>query len=337
MEKLHHKKHKKFAAGFGSINLEMRAILSGNGNVAFAEVEKPAILPSQCLIKVHFAGINRADLLQIKGLYPPPSGETDILGLEFSGEIVETGANVTGFKPGDRVCSIVGSGAFAEFLAVEHEHLIKVPENMNLSDAGAIPEAFITAYQSLIKLAKLQEGERILIHAGASGVGAAAIQVAKKVDAKVIVTASRAKHPFCRDLGADQCIDYKSVSFDEAVSNVDVVLDLIGGSYFGKNINVLGIEGRMIMLGFLGGVKAESTNVAGIVVKRLRIEGSTLRARSKSYKTNLIQSFIADFMVDGTFDLHANVDQIFDWEDYTKAHTFMTENQNKGKILLKIT
>jgi len=314
----------------------MKAIVSKNNEVSFVEVVKPSIKSTECLVKIHYAGINRADLLQIAGLYPPPPGETDILGLEFSGEIVELGVDVSGLKIGDRVCSIVGSGGYAEYLAVEADHLIKVPEIMDLANAAGLPETFITAYQSMIKLAKIQEGEKVLIHAGASGVGAAAIQVAKKVGAHVVVTASKAKHPFCRDLGADQCIDYKSVSFDEAVSNVDMVLDLIGGSYFGMNINVLGMEGRMVMLGFLGGVKASDLNVAGIVVKRLQIMGSTLRARSTSYKSGLIRSFVDAFMPEGKFDFKSNIDKVYDWEDFRDAHIFMEENHNKGKILLKI-
>lgn len=314
----------------------MRSILAINNELVFHVGEIPQISDSQCLVKVAYAGVNRADLLQRKGLYPPPKGESDILGLEFSGEVEEVGSKVVGFAKGDLVCTIVGSGAYAEYVRVEHTHLIRVPKSLGLAEAAAIPEVFITVYQALVHIASLQKGESILIHAGGSGVGAAAIQMAKAIGARVIVTASGGKHEFCYDLGADQCINYKEVDFELASPRVDVVLDLIGGSYFQGNITVLGVEGRMVMLGFLGGVRATETNIAGIVTKRLKIEGSTLRARDLSYKKQLIKGFVDRFVSKQTFPFRSNVDKIFDFEDTERAHQYMEDNRNMGKILIKI-
>ncbi|GLR17206.1 NAD(P)H-quinone oxidoreductase [Portibacter lacus] len=314
----------------------MKGIVTENKSVKFDSFDIPKYSPSQCLVEIHYAGINRADLLQKAGLYPPPPGESDILGLEFSGVIKEVGSEVNHLKAGDAVCTIVASGAYAEYVAVEAAHLIKVPENLSLETVAAMPEAFITAYQSLVFIANIKEGEKVLIHAGASGVGAAAIQMAKNLGAHVICTSSAGKHEFCYELGADQCVNYKEEAFEEVLSNMDMVLDLIGGSYFKKNLAVLGMDGRMVMLGFLGGVNVDTVNIASIVGKRLNIQGSTLRARSKEYKTNLIGRFSDEFIKDNYFPFQTNVDRVFEWEEVESAHTFMQENKNKGKILLKI-
>ena len=158
----------------------------------------------------------------------------------------------------------------------------------------------------------------------------------KDSGAKVIVTASQPKHEFCKSLGADECIDYKKVQFDEVAPKVNVVLDLIGGSYFQGNMNVLAVEGRMVMLGFLGGVKADEPNVAGIVIKRLRIEGSTLRARDIAYKAALIQGFAKKYMSEDGFPFKTNVDAVFDFQNTDEAHQYMEQNKNKGKILIKM-
>lgn len=314
----------------------MKAFIAREKEIILNDVPIPTYSSDECLVRIHYVGINRADLLQVQGLYPPPQGASDILGLEFSGIIEKIGEAVHGFSIGDKVCTIVASGAYAEFVSVHANHLIKLPENIDLKQAAAIPEAFITSYQSLIQIGKLTDSDRLLIHAGASGVGSAAIQLAKKVGAYVICTASIGKHDYCYNLGADACINYKKVEFDQVLSNVDLVLDLIGGSYFQKNINVLAVDGRMVMLGFLGGVKANETNIAGIVAKRLSIQGSTLRARSKDYKSSLIKGFLGQFCRGDDFPFETNVDQVFDFEEVEAAHDYMRNNKNKGKILLKV-
>ncbi|WP_235299539.1 NAD(P)H-quinone oxidoreductase [Portibacter marinus] len=314
----------------------MRAIIAQNQEIAFVERPRPEISPSQCLIQVAYAGVNRADLLQIKGLYPPPEGASDILGLEFSGTVVKLGSEVKDISLGDKVCSIVASGAYADHLAVEASHLIHLTDNIDLKEAAAVPEAFITSYQSLIYIGEIQAGERILIHAGASGVGAAAIQIAKSCGCHVICTASKGKHDFCRSLGADECIDYKKVSFDQATSEIDLILDLVGGPYFQKNLKVLTTEGRMVMLGFLGGVNISETNIAAIITKRLKIEGSTLRARDDVYKSELISGLKKRFIFPDHFPFKTNVDREFDFENACDAHQYMAENKNKGKIVLRI-
>ncbi len=303
--------------------------------------EIPTISETQILVKVSYAGINRADILQRNGMYPPPPGESEILGLEFSGEIVEMGDKVDLWNLGDYVCGIVAGGSYAEYVKIEANHLIKVPENLTLTEAGVIPEAFITAYQSLIHIANIAANEIVLIHAGASGVGAAAIQMAKSIGAIVIITASKEKHEFCYNLGADLCIDYKNQAFDEVLlskfpKGVNIVLDLIGASHFQKNLNVLSRDGKMVMLGFLGGVNISEANIAAIIAKRLKIEGSTLRNRNNEYKSALVKGFSNQFLNDSKFPFKPNLDIIFPWANTDQAHEYMVQNKNKGKIAIEI-
>ncbi len=312
----------------------------GVENLILGDAPIPNISPSQVLVEVHYAGVNRADVLQRKGLYPTPVGVTDILGLEFSGIVSQVGNDVKTWDIGDRVCSIVAGGGYAEFVKIEADHLIPVPEKSSLIEAAAIPETFLTSFQALVEIGKLKPNDKLLIHAGASGVGSAAIQMAKSIGAHVIVTASAPKHEYCFELGANECIDYKSQEFDSVIAEkhsegINMIFDLVGASHFQKNLNSLGIDGRMVMIGFLGGVNTDKVNVASIVTKRLRISGSTLRSRSKAYKTSLIKAFSSQFLKD-CFPFKTNVDQIFNLEDASIAHQFMEENKNKGKILLKV-
>lgn len=319
----------------------MKAIFANSQKqLIIKETKIPQITEEEVLVKIHYAGINRADLLQKNGLYPPPVGVTNILGLEFAGEIVEIGTEVNHWKIGDQVCTIVAGGTYAEFINVHHSSLIPIPSNISISEAAALPEAFLTAFQSLVTIAKLKANEKLLIHAGASGVGSAAIQLAKHVGAEVLVTASAGKHEYCIGLGADECIDYKTVGFEKYIieknMKVDVILDLVGGSYFNKNLKTLALEGRMVMLGFLGGVKSEAGNVSKIVTNRLKIVGSTLRSRSVTYKAKLCADFQAQFMPADQFPFKINLDKVFDFDEVEKAHQYMEENKNRGKIVIKI-
>lgn len=310
-------------------------------NLIVAEVPLPEIQNDEVLIKVHYAGINRADLLQSRGLYPPPKGVTDIPGLEFSGEIIKCGTNVNVWRPGEKVCTIVTGGAYAEFLAVKSTHLIKIPANLSMAEAAALPEAFITSYQAMVSIAHLKNGEKVLIHAGASGVGSAAIQMAKHIGCHVITTVSESKHEYCYALGANECINYKTTSFKDYIKKehpdgVNMVLDFIGASAFYDNIQSLGIDSRMVMLGFLGGTNLEAANIGAIVSKRLTITGSTLRNRNDDYKTDLIENFQRNYLQNNFFPFKCNVDRKFDFSQANEAHNYMNENLNKGKIVLKI-
>ena len=324
----------------------MKAILLKN----FGGVEElfiggmpmPEITKQEVLVKVLATALNRADILQRKGLYPPPPGESEIIGLEMAGEVVACGEEVGRWKKGDRVFALLAGGGYAEYVKVHKDMLMSIPENLGYQEAAGIAEAFLTAWQAVVWLADLQAGETILIHAGASGVGTAAIQVAKNLGAEIIVTASSTKHGICQELGAAYCIDYKSQDFSELVfqknkNGVDVILDFIGAPYFSKNLKTLSLEGRMVMLGFLGGTKMEGLDLHPILFKRLTIMGSTLRSRSLEYKIRLTKDFEKHALpLFGTKKLKPIIDSVFDWKDVQKAHAYMESNKNGGKVILRV-
>ncbi len=308
------------------------------------EYEKPIPGTNEVLIKVHATALNRADTMQRQGKYPPPAGASPILGLEMSGVIEESGPIAEKYKIGDKVCALLGGGGYAEYVVVHEDLLFPIPEQMDMTAAAGLPEVFMTAYQALIYLAKVQAGEVILIHAGASGVGLAAIQIAKSLGAKVIVTASKGKHHLCRQVGADHCIDYNSISFDEVVleltknKGVNMILDFLAASYFQKNIDCLDFDGRMVMLAAMGGIKTKNLNIGKIVWKRLKIMGSTLRARSLGYKIQLredVQNQFWENFNKQTFKV--SIDSVYDWKEVIAAHQRMESNLNAGKIILKIS
>ena len=302
----------------------------------------PEIGAEDVLIKVHTTALNRADLLQRKGLYPPPHGESDILGLEVAGEISEMGAKVRGWQIGDRVLTLLAGGGYAQYAKAHHKMLIPIPRTITMEQAGGLAEAFLTAWQALVWLGDVHKAERVLIHAGASGVGTAAIQIAKALEAEVIITASGEKHALCRSLGANHCIDYKTADFAEALQNgttpgVDVIIDFVGAPYLEQNLKSLKTDGRMVMLGLIGGSAIKSLSIAPILFKRLKILGSTLRSRRVDYKIRLTRDFQqrAAFLFDSG-QLKPVIDSIFHWEEVGKAHAYMEANKNQGKIILKI-
>ncbi|MCI5082925.1 MAG: NAD(P)H-quinone oxidoreductase [Saprospiraceae bacterium] len=305
--------------------------------------DDPKVGPHDLLVMVKATALNRADTLQRMGKYPPPKGDSPIMGLEMAGEVVAVGEAVSRWKVGDQVCSLLGGGGYAE-LAVVHEDLaMPIPEGLQYEEAAAIPEVFLTAYQALIWLAKLEKDERILIHAGASGVGTAAIQLARQQGAIPIVTASAPKHELCLQLGAEKAIDYKSEDFAEAVmahtkgEGVHVVLDFLAAPYFQRNMDVLQADGRMVILALMGGVKAEQVNMAPILRKRLHIMGSTLRARSLDYKIKLSRDLQQHlWSAFAAKQVQPVIDRIMDWRDVAEAHRLMEANKNAGKIILKV-
>ena len=327
----------------------MQAILlpEFGGPELFKIGEHPTPEPSEyeVLVKVKTTALNRADTLQRRGLYPPPPGASSILGLEMAGEISAIGSAVEGWKIGDRVCGLLAGGGYAEFATIDARCLIAVPDGFDFEKAAAIPEVFLTAYQAIVYLAKLKKGERILIHAGASGVGTAAIQIAKALGAaQIIVTASAGKHQICRDLGADITIDYRAQDFEEEIKiltnekGVDVIIDFLAAPYFQQNINSLAMDGRMVMLALMGGFRVEDLVLANILMKRLHIMGSTLRARSLDYKIQLTKDFSAFALPKfASGELQPVVDSVYDWTEVAEAHRYMERNMNKGKIILKVS
>jgi len=326
---------------------KMQAVLlrdfGGPEQFYIGQAEIPSCSNHEVLVKIHSTALNRADTLQREGKYAPPKGASTILGLEVSGEIVSTSEHASKYKNGDRVCGLLAGGGYAEYINIHEDLLLKIPDHMDMVDAAAIPEVFLTAYQSLIYLLQLQRDETILIHAGASGVGTAAIQMARRIGAKVFTTASAGKHDICKSLGADVVIDYKSESFKSAVikasdqKGVHAILDFIAGPYYADNLEVLGIDGRMVMLAALGGMTTADVNVAQIVWKRLKIMGSTLRSRSLDYKAQLVEDFRAQFwgqFADGA--MKPIIDSVVSWHDVDKAHARMDQNLNQGKIVMTI-
>ncbi|MEM8909218.1 MAG: NAD(P)H-quinone oxidoreductase, partial [Bacteroidota bacterium] len=259
----------------------MKAILMRNfgdpDQLYLGTYDQPQIGPNEALVKVKATALNRADTLQRKGKYPPPAGASPILGLEMAGEVVQIGSEVSRWQKGDRVCALLSGGGYAEYVAVHEALMLPLPVNWNWVEGAAIPEVYLTAFQALNWLAQLQAGERVLIHAGASGVGTAAIQLARAMGAEVGVTASGGKHALCLSLGASYAIDYRQEDFAPAVkkhyegTGVDVVIDFVAAPYFQQNLEVLRLEGRMVMLAFLGGALAKEVNLAPILRKRLQI------------------------------------------------------------------
>lgn len=303
--------------------------------------EEPSPGPEELLVRVMVTALNRADVLQREGKYPPPAGASSILGLELAGIIVKKGAQVTGWELGDRVFGLVPGGAYAEKAVIHQSMAIRMPDRMTFEECAAIPEVFLTAYQALRWLADLQKGEKVLLHAGASGVGTAAIQLAREMAAEVLVSASAGKHDKCLSLGAAAAFDYRDENFWDEVGKfsggVDVIVDPIGGGYFAQNLKLLKPDGRLVMLAVMGGVNSEAVNVGQIVFKRLRILGTTLRSRTLTYQIGLTKSFwqfAGERFISGA--LVPVIDRVFDWEEVAAAHRYLESNRNTGKVLLKI-
>jgi len=307
----------------------------------------PEISADECLIKVHAIGVNRADLLQRAGKYPPPSGESSILGLEVSGEIVQcgklTGLNHLGepWEIGDKVFALVAGGGYAQYSKVKAAQLFCLPENFTFEQGAACAEVFLTAYQSLFTIAKLKDKSKVLIHAGASGVGSAAIQLAKAKHCHVTVTVgSEPKAKACLTLGADIAINYQEVDFVTYAkmnepSGYDVIIDVVSAEYLAKNINVAALDGHVVTLSMLGGRYCPQVDIAKLLGKRLTLSASTLRNRSDGYKELLIANFISDFyndLVNGW--IKPVIDSVYPWQQVERAHARMEKNENTGKLIL---
>jgi len=327
--------------------MNMQAIIvktpGGADQLEWGEWETPVPGRSQVLVKVEATALNRADILQRKGLYPPPAGASPILGLEMAGKVAELGEGVTKWKAGDAVFGLLPGGGYAEYVVIHEDMALPIPSNLNTQQAAALPEVFLTAFQALNWLAGLKAGETVLIHAGASGVGTAAIQLARAMGAIPYVTASAAKHALCLSLGAEMAIDYKKESFQGRVlaatqgHGVNVIIDFIAAPYFQQNITSLATDGRLVLLATLGGSKVPEFDLRLLLSKRLSLMGSTLRSRSIDYQIGLTQawaSFALPLLQDGT--LRPVIDRVFDWKDAAEAHAYMESNQSQGKIVLEV-
>jgi putative PIG3 family NAD(P)H quinone oxidoreductase len=315
----------------------MRAVIPQDGQAVLVDLPQPEPGDGELLVKVAATALNRADLLQVGGNYPPPPGAPDTLGLELAGVVVSSNDSV--FPVGSRVMSLVGGGGYAEYAVVPADHTLLVPDNLSDAEAGATMEAFLTAYTNMFDMGRLVAGETVLIHAGASGVGLAATQMAKAIGATVIVTASAAKHDLCREHGADLCIDYKAQDFAEVIreghpAGVDLVLEMVGKPYWDGNMRVLNKWGRLVFIGLMGGNQHE-IDFRTIMKKRLSIMGSTLRDRTHERKSDLIRRFGAwglPLLREGT--IKPTVWKAMPLGEVQTAHDFMRNNQNAGKIVL---
>jgi len=315
-----------------------------DSSLTIGEVPTPEPGEHEILVKIEAAAINRADLLQRQGKYPPPEGASPILGLEMAGIVEKTGENVTRWKTGDFVFALLPGGGYAEFCIVHEQMAMPIPENISFVEAAAIPETFITAFQSLKWLGNLKRDEFVLIHAGGSGVGTSAIQLARKLfNARIVATAG-ADHKLetCRELGAEYTYNYNTTDFSEGIiedigrASIHLIIDFVGAPYWEKNIRVLATDGRIVYLSMLGGHKLESLSLLPILQKRLTIKGSTLRSRSESYKIELIDDFwktTAHLFEEQI--IQPVIDSEYDWEEAEQAHRRMAENKNTGKMVLR--
>ncbi|MFP4321127.1 MAG: NAD(P)H-quinone oxidoreductase [Anaerolineales bacterium] len=318
----------------------MQAVIAQNQEPVLVDIPTPSPAEDEILVKVHASALNRADLMQVAGNYPVPPGAPETLGMELAGDVVEVGAGVTAFSAGDRVMALVEGGGYAQFATARAAQCMPIPEGMSYSQGAAIPEVFLTAYSNMVEIGGLLATDRVLIHAGASGVGLAAIQIAKIIGATVIVTASAAKHDICLQQGADAVIDYKSEDFAAVVAEryggVNLIIDFIGAPYWQQNITALEKWGRLVFVGLMGGAEAQ-VNLGQIMRKRLTITGSTLRDRTPERKANLVGRFwlwAAPHFETGT--LRPIIWREFPLDAVAAAHAAMRANQNAGKIILRI-
>jgi putative PIG3 family NAD(P)H quinone oxidoreductase len=307
------------------------------------EVPEPEPGAQEVLVEVHATAVNRADLLQARGMYPPPPGASEILGLEMAGEIVALGQDAVDWQIGDRVCALLSGGGYAERVTVPRQLLLKIPDQWTFLQAAAIPEVWLTAFVNLFLEGRLCIGETVLIHAGASGVGTAAIQMAREIGATVFVTAgAQNKLKICRELGAALTVNYKEQDFCEQVQaategrGVDLILDPVGGNYLMRNLTALAKKGRLVNIGLLSGGKAE-IDLALVLTKNLRIVGSTLRPRPLAEKTVIVREFRERFwplLADGK--LRPIIDRSFPIQEAQAAHEFVAANRNAGKVVLEV-
>jgi putative PIG3 family NAD(P)H quinone oxidoreductase len=325
----------------------MRAVVlrshGGPDVLQFEDVASPIIGEQDILVTVAATALNRADLLQRMGFYPNPfpSGP-EIPGLEFAGTVAAIGDKVTAWSIGDRVMGITSGGAYAEQLSIHERQAMAVPSGVSLHDAAGIPEVFITAWDALVVQGGLTSGRWAMVHAGASGVGTAAIQICKAIGARIVVTCSGGKVEACRALGADVVVDYGTQDFVAEVATatggagVDVILDVIGGDYVERNVASLAVKGRIIQVGVMAG-KPVPFNVGLLLGKRASITGTVLRARPLEEKIAISQRFASEMLpLFSTSQLKPVIDSVYAFADIASAHEYMATNGNVGKIVITV-
>ncbi len=322
-----------------------QVIFDGAGGpevVKLTQADVPTPGPGKVLVEVAAFGVNRPDCIQRAGAYPPPPGETQVPGLEIAGRVVSLGPDATGVKIGDEVCALVGSGGYAEYAVADAALCLPRPRALSMLEAGGVPETYFTVYDNVFTRGRLAKGETLLVHGGSSGIGSTAIQLAKQFGATVIATAGSAeKCDFCRRIGADHAIDYRTQDFVAEVlkitgkRGVDVILDMVGGPYIAKNVSLLALEGRLVQIAFLQGPMVEKLNFTPVMVKRLTLTGSTLRPRTLAQKAEvaaalrekvwpLLDTGVVKPLVHATFPMEQTRD----------AHALMESSAHLGKIMV---
>ena len=314
----------------------------GVDKLAYETVTIPEAKADEVLVKVHAFGINRPDILQRQGLYPMPPGVTQVPGLEVAGEVVAVGAEVTQFKLGDKVCGLTNGGGYAEYCVVPQSQTLHIPENVSFVEAAAIPETFFTVWANVFQMGKAKAGEVVLVHGGTSGIGTTALMLCKALGIKTFATVgSDEKVQAIANL--TDAINYKTQDFEHEIiektdnAGVDVILDMVGAPYLEKNLNLLRRDGRLVYIAFLGGAKAKEVKLGQIMMKRLTITGSTMRARNTTEKAEIaqgLQDHVAPLWAKG--ECLPMIYQTFEFDQIQAAHACMDTGEHVGKIVVKI-
>ena len=316
----------------------MHAIEISSGTLHLTDRPKPEPRADELVIRIEAAGVAQADILQRQGKYPPPQGASDIPGLDAAGTIDSIGADVQGWKTGDRICAILSGGGYAEYCAVPVRQALPIPENWSAVEAATLPENLFTVYDNLITRGGLKAGERVLIHGGASGIGSMAIMLARAVGAIPLATAGTPeKCAACLELGAERAIDYKKSDFVSEAQGVDIILDLVGGPYLDRNLDALAPEGRLVIISTQGG-RTAPLDIRKLMAKRLRILGSTMRARTPAAKGEIAQALLQNIwpLLPGKTTIRPVIDSVFSLADAAHAHERLESGNHIGKIVLEI-
>ena len=302
---------------------------------------KPAAGAGELLIRVRAAGVNRPDIMQRQGLYPPPPDASPVLGLEVAGEVVQTGGEVSGWRTGDRVCALANGGGYAEYVSVPAGQCLPVPDGLSLAEAAALPETCFTVWTNVFERGALKPGEALLVHGGSSGIGTTAIQMAKAQGARVFVTAgSDEKCAACRRLGAEMAVNYRSQDFVEVLRDatdgkgVDVILDMVGGDYVERNLKLAAVDGRIVNIAYLNGSRV-TVDMLPVLLKHLILTGSTLRPRTAGEKAGIarqLQTHIWPLI--GKGDFKPQIAALFALQEVAEAHRLMESSAHIGKIVL---
>ncbi|KAF8158489.1 hypothetical protein B0H34DRAFT_461532 [Crassisporium funariophilum] len=320
-------------------------------NLYIGEAPAPSVRAGEVLVKIKAFGLNRMDIAQREGMYPPPPGSSSILGVEFSGIITELGPEVSNWKVGSEVLGLAGGGAYAEYISVTQTHIIAKPPHLTWIEAASIPENFLTAFQALVLVGQVKQDDNVLVHAGASGVGVSAIQLARVYGARAVIstTSTKEKNDWLLSLpnGATHVANYKTEDFSAVVKSAtnnkgaNVVIDFVGRTHFNKNIDAMALDGRMTILSLLSGAVVDNVNLGPILYKRLHIEGSTLRSRSLEYQADLIARFRREVFSkitgeNGNGPVRTYIHKVYPWNEIQSAHQEMAANKNSGKIIAEV-